>query len=311
MNPLRHLEFAVALDRHRSFARAAQAMHVTQPSFSRAIAALEARVGARLFDRGNHGVQPTPEGEVLLARARRLLADYAGIGDALDDQRALRSGRVTVGAGPYALEISVAEAAARLSQRHPQLQIELIEGDWRRFAPMLRAGEIELAVFDKTVASTDRGFTVEAMPAHPGSFFARAGHPLAGRRRLRLAELLVYPFVGTRGPVRPLAEVAGHTPNMLIDAVNGDIAPIVSTTSIAAAREIVRRTDGVGLATRVQLQDDLQRGRLAVLDVDWPGVSTAYGIVSLRERTLSPAAQAFAEMVREVEAERAAVPASS
>jgi DNA-binding transcriptional LysR family regulator len=100
MNQLRLLEFAVALDHHRSFARAARAMHVTQPSFSRAIATLESRWDARLFERSNREVRPTTAGQILLQRARRLLADHAALADALDAQRTLRSGSVTVAAGP-------------------------------------------------------------------------------------------------------------------------------------------------------------------------------------------------------------------
>ena len=132
MNQIRLLEYAVALDHHRNFARAAEAMHITQPSFSRAIATLESRLDARLFERNNREVRPTAAGQILLQRARRLLADHAAIGDALDAQRMLRSGSVTLAAGPYALEVSAIDAVTRLSRRHPQLQIELVEGDWRR-----------------------------------------------------------------------------------------------------------------------------------------------------------------------------------
>ena len=95
MNDLRLLEFAIALDDNRSFARAADAMRVTQPTFSRRIAALEATFGARLFERSNRRVVPTRQGSLLLVRARQLLADAARMYDALDDYRELRTGRLT------------------------------------------------------------------------------------------------------------------------------------------------------------------------------------------------------------------------
>ena len=62
MNNLRLLEYALALDKHRSFHRAAQAVRVTQPTFSRGIAAFEATLGARLFDRSNRHVESMPGG---------------------------------------------------------------------------------------------------------------------------------------------------------------------------------------------------------------------------------------------------------
>ena len=75
MKDLRLLEFAVALDRQRSFGRAAESMRVTQPRFSRGIAALEADLGVRLFDRSTRHVRPTPAGTVFLERATALLAN--------------------------------------------------------------------------------------------------------------------------------------------------------------------------------------------------------------------------------------------
>ena len=311
MNRLRLLEFAVALDHHRNFARAARAMHLTQPSFSRAIAALEADLGARLFDRSNREVLPTAAGRTLLARARRLLADHAAIGDALDDQRTLRSGGVIVAAGPYALEISVIEAVARLARQHPRLQVELIEGDWRRLGGLMLSRQIDLALFDTSLVAADHRFLTEALPAHRGFFFCRPQHPLAGRQRLRLAELLVYPFVGVRGPYEALAESAAQTAGLKIDEAVGDIVPRLSTTSMATARAVVRGTDGIGLATFAQLHDDLQLGRLVRLDVDWPGIATDYGLVTLRGRTASAAAAALAALIREVEAERVAAEAEA
>lgn len=311
MNRLRLLEFAIALDHHRNFARAAQAMHVTQPSFSRAIAMLESRLGARLFDRNNREVRPTAAGATLLQRARRLLADHAAIGDALDAQRTLRSGSVAIVAGPYPLEISVAEAVIRLCSRHPQLHVEVIEGDWRRLGSLMLSRGIELGLFDISLVASDHRFVAEPLPAHPGHFFCRAQHPLAGRSRLPLRELLSYPFVGIRGPYEVLADAARIDAGLKIDETLGDIVPRVSTTSMATARKVVRHTDGFGLATLAQLEDDLQLGRLVTLDVDWPGTATGYGLITPRGRTLSPAAAALAGLIREVEAERAAAEAAA
>lgn len=304
MNRLRLLEFAVALDHHRNFARAAQAMQVTQPSFSRAIASLESSLGARLFDRSNREVRPTPAGQTLLLRARRLLADHAAIGDALDAQRTLRSGSVTVAAGPYPHEVSVTEAVIRLARRYPQLLIEVVEGDWRGLAPLMLERGVELGLFDTSAVAADRRFVTEALPAHKGHFFCRPGHPLAGRSGLGLRQVLAYPFVGPRGPYQRLAEAAGNAAGLQVDAATGNIVPRLSITSIATARAIVQRTDGVGLATWPQLADDVELGRLVMLDVNWQPVTTDYGIVTVRDRTLSPAAEALAGIIREVEAER-------
>ena len=307
MKNLRLLEYAVALDQHRSFGRAAEAMRVTQPSFSRGIASLEAALGARLFNRSNRRVEPTAEGKVLVDRARRLLADAAGIHDALDDYQNLRSGRVTVGVGPYPLDLSVTECVVRLSERHPLLQLELIEGSWRDFTARLLTGEVEVAVMEVTNVAQDSRFEVEALPAHQGCFFCRRGHPLTDRNGVTFGQILQYPFVGVRMPIRAIASAKLDKRWLSIDPMTGDAIPHIATTSFAAARAIIKRTDGIGIAAPAQLAEDLRQGELHILDADASAVRSGYGIAYLRGRSLSPGARAFVATVKEVETEIAAI----
>ena len=302
MNNLRLLEFALALDQHRSFQRAAAAMHVTQPSFSRAIAALETQLGARLFDRSNRGVSPTAEGELLL-RARRLLADAAGLHDALDDYRQLRSGRVVIGAGPYALDLSVIETVVRMAKEYPRLQFEIIEGHWRDFGPRLLNAEVELAVVELSIVSKDPRFQVEPVPAHNGCFYGRAGHPLAGRKGVKLVELLEYPLVNVRIASRTVAPGKLQPSPFAIDALTGDMLPSITTTSIATARAIIKRTNGIGIAAPVQLVEDLRLGSVAIIDAGAGMLRSMYGVAYLRGKVLSPGARAFVSCLKAVEAE--------
>ena len=303
MNNLRPLEFALALDQYRHFGRAAKAMGVTQPSFSRAIASLEAQLGARLFERSNRGVKPTPEGIDLLPRARRLLADAAGLRDALGDYRQLRSGRVVIGAGPYALDLSVIETVVRMAKQFPRLQIELIEGHWRDFNTRLLNAEVELAVVDLTIVSRDPRFHVEPLPIHAGVFFCRSGHPLAQRKGVTLAQLLEYPVMSVRIAARTLGPNKLQPSPFAIDALTGDMLPGITTTSIATARAIIKRSDGIGIAAPVQLAEDLRLGTVAIIDAGADVLQSSYGIAYLRDKALSPGAQAFIGVLKAVESE--------
>jgi DNA-binding transcriptional LysR family regulator len=306
MNNLRLLEYAVALDDHRSFRRAADAMRVTQPTFSRGVAALEASLGARLFDRSNRHVEPTPEGAMLLARARRLLADAEGLREVLDDYQNLRSGRVVVGVGPFALDLSVIDCIVRLATRHPLLKIEVIEGDWRGFGDKLLTGAVEVAVMETAFVGADVRFQVEALPSHQGCFFCRRGHPLEGRRSVTLQQLFQFPMVGVRMPPRAVSGGRLDTSRLSLDPVTGDLIPHVATTSFAAAKAIIARTDGIGIAAPVQLAEDIRQGLLSILDADVSSLKSGYGIAYLRGRSLSRAAEAFVATLKEVEAEHAA-----
>lgn len=303
MNSLRALEYAVALDRHRSFGRAAEAVGVTQPAFSRAIAALEAELSVRLFVRSTRRVEPTPEGTVFLARAAALLAEAAHLHDALDQYKSLRSGRVLIGVGPYPLDLSVLESVSRLVRRHPGLAIALVEGAWRGFAAKLLDGEVELAVMEASTIAADPRFTVEMLPRHQGCFFCRAAHPLAGRPRVTVKEILDYPLVGVRLSPGILPPMRLDSPSLTRDPVTGDVVPHVETTSLTAARGIVLRTDGIGIASVPHIAEDVRLGTLAVLGAEVPSMRSGYGITYLRDKALSPGAHAFIETLKEVEAE--------
>jgi LysR family transcriptional regulator of gallate degradation len=303
MIDLRLANCALLLDKHRNFARAAAAVGVTQPTFSRNIAALEADLGVRLFDRSRRRVEPTAEGRVFLAHAANLLAEEKQLREELQELGGLRSGELSIGAGPYPLEISVLEAAARLSAKHPAVRIEIIEGQWREFMPRLLAGEIDIAVAETSVMAAEPRLKIELLPAHTGVAFCRQGHPLSGRRKLRLEDILSYPLVGVRVPPRLSAFLSERSDVAHADPRTGDLLPRITTTSFASAREIVRLSDGVGFAALTQIAEDVRSGRLAALDFDAREIKTAYGMVRLVDRTPSPAALAFMQLLREVEQE--------
>lgn len=303
---LRLIEYALALDQYRSFARAAQAMRVTQPTFSRGIAALERQFQVQLFVRSNRRVEPTPEGTVFLNRSAKLLEGVVQLRNDLEDYRNLHSGRIVIGVGPYPLDLSVIECVARLVQRHPQLQIELIEGQWREFGSRLISGAVDIAVVETSILAADPRFEVLMLPSHGGCFYCRRGHPLADRTDVGVEDILDYPIVGLRLPIRAFSTGKPPSHRLALDPATGDVVPHIATTSIAAARSIVERTDGIGIAAPVQLADDVHNGRLVLLDADNSHLRSGYGIVHLRDKMPSPGERAFIETLQEVEAELAA-----
>ena len=112
------IRHALALAKHGNFRRAAQALHVSQPTISRNIAALERSLGVRLFDRTRSGVEPTEFGRLVLERGRDLLAGAADLRREVGLRAGLDSGSLAVSAGPHPFEISVVHALTRLVAEH-------------------------------------------------------------------------------------------------------------------------------------------------------------------------------------------------
>jgi DNA-binding transcriptional LysR family regulator len=230
-----------------------------------------------------------------------------GLRDALDEYRQLRSGRVVIGAGPYALDLSVIETVVRLATQFPRLQFEIIEGHWRDFGPRLLNAEVELAVVELSIVAKDPRFQVDPLPAHAGCFYCRAGHPLAGRKGVTLTELLEYPLVNVRIASRTVEPGKLRPSPFVVDALTGDMLPSITTTSIATARAIIKRTNGIGIAAPVQLAEDLRLGAVDIIDAGAGVLQSSYGVAWLRGKALSPGAQAFVSCLKAVEAEMQAM----
>jgi len=120
MNLLSSLRYLVALDEHRHFARAAQACHITQPALSNALRALEEEFEVVIVRRGRTFVGFTPEGEQVLASARRMLHEHKVLAQSLRSTANQPTGRLIVGAVPTAVPLA-ARFAAMLQAKYPEV----------------------------------------------------------------------------------------------------------------------------------------------------------------------------------------------
>lgn len=303
MLDLRLLHQALTLARHRNFARAAAALHMTQPALSRSIAGLESSLGEKLFSRTQQGVEPTSFGRMLLSRGQDLLAAATEVERDFNLMRGLEIGELHVGAGAYAAEISVGQAAGRLASRHPGLRMEMTVADLRALAAAVIDRRLDLAVIELSLLDGEPRIATEALPRHPGYFYCRAGHPLLLERASSVERILAFPFVGTRMPPRVADSFLKISREGAIDPDTGDYLPPIKVDSVRLAKDIVRLSDAVGAAPLSMLAAEIESGQLVALPSRLPWMTTAYGFVYLRDRMLSPAAEAFMTEVRRVEAE--------
>jgi len=300
---LRLVEHAIALAHYRSYARAAKALHVSQPTLSRSIAGLEDSLGVLLFDRGRGGVEPTPFGRLLLERGAVLLADEAAMRREIQQLAGLEAGELVVGAGPFSAEISVGRAMTRLLAKHPQLRARIACFDPEQIFRDVLAGRCDVGVADLGPASRDSQLHHEPLPTHPIRVFARPDHPLARRAGLRLADVLAFALVGScvRGAIANRLRMEG--PAGRFDPDTGDFLPAVRVDSLDLARRIAASTDAILPAVPGLVAKDLCDGRLVQLDFHEPWMQTSYEVFWRSDRTPSPAVRAFVEELRAVESE--------
>ena len=122
---IRQLVYLDALAREKHFRRAAEACHVSQPTLSAAIVQLEEELGVMIVERGRRFQGFTKEGEVVLAHARRILAEAEVMKDSIAELREGVSGRIRLGAIPTALPM-IAHITAPFSERYPAVSLTVL-----------------------------------------------------------------------------------------------------------------------------------------------------------------------------------------
>lgn len=147
---LRALRTLVAIAQHGSFARAAEAVHLTQSAVSLHVRSLEEEFNAPLFDRGKRLAVLTEAGHLAVERAREVLSLYDSIAVELGDGSELR-GRLKLGVIQTALAGVLPGALAALSRQHPQLRVYVASGMSAELAARLDAGELDAAVTTELV----------------------------------------------------------------------------------------------------------------------------------------------------------------
>src|SRR5947209_2727796 len=199
---LRQLRYLVALAEERHFTRAAAREHIAQPALSQQIRRLEDEVGIPLVERNTRHVAITGAGELLVARARRMLAELEAAQDELQALRGLRGGRVTVGAMHTMGPIDVSLILAVFHERHPHVELTVREMSSEELAEMLRVDELDLAFLSVTERIESHGLGLQQLVSEELAVILPPAHSLAQRRRIRMAELVGEQFISYRQGAR-------------------------------------------------------------------------------------------------------------
>ena len=147
---MRQLRYLVALAEELNFTRAAATAHIAQPALSQQIRKLENEVGVALVERTTRHVSLTEAGQLLVVRARRILAELESAHSELEALRGIDRGHVTIGAihtmGPIDLSLALAEFHAR----YPHVALSVREQTSEECAELLRIDELDLAFLSVT-----------------------------------------------------------------------------------------------------------------------------------------------------------------
>jgi DNA-binding transcriptional LysR family regulator len=287
------LEVFVKVAELGSFSRAAEALLLTQPTVSEHIRALEDTLGVHLLDRLGRGATPTPAGQLLLGYARRILALTREARQAIDQFQGRMSGELVIGGSTIPGEYVLPALIGRFKARYPDISISLLVGSSRQVADWVEEGRVEIGVVGALPGS--RNLTSKELMGDELVIVVPAGHPWAERDSVSLADVKREALVvrergsGSREALeRALGEVGS---GLSAFRVVGEMG------STQAVKQAVRAGVGIAIISQRAVGDECRAGLLACVKLSDLRVSRFFHLVTHRDRTRSPLAQAFATFV--------------
>ena len=186
---LQQLRYVVEVAAEESFTRAAERCFVTQSALSHQIAALERELGHRLFVRSSRSVRLSEAGASFLEHARAAVSAADRAREAVVEPVEELSGTLRLGVIPTVTAVRVPELLAGYRRAHPRVRIELLMGNSDHLADEVRRGTVDLAFLGVRPGDEPRGVALKQLAVDRHVVAVSRRHRLAGRRRVRLADL--------------------------------------------------------------------------------------------------------------------------
>jgi DNA-binding transcriptional LysR family regulator len=272
------LRQVLAIRDNGSFARAAEALGLTQPTLSKSIARLEDKMKVRIFHRTARGSELTPVGEMIAERAARVIAESENLVRDVSLVSGGDAGKIRLGVGSALGRDFLELFVVHLAREFPNLRAHIELGQSTNLLSLLARRELDL-IF--TVFSPDidnEQFYFEDIARYETVIVARNDHPLAGRK-ISIAELSGFKAIGAEGPYSNKALLGGSAE---------DLVSFYTVNSYRVAIPMVSAGLATLLCPRVAVADLLSSGELAELDVGQELPSLRFGATVTRAASHAP-----------------------
>lgn len=292
---LKQLEIFLAVAETGSFSKGAEATFITQSTVSQHISSLESDFGVKLLDRTGRGALLTEGGKVLFQHARQVIADVDAINKAMQRFKGIEDTELKIGGSNIPANYMIPQLLPILIERFPKLRMVLIQGDSQEVLEKLGREEIELGIVGSRF--DEEGFDFAPLGRDEISLVVNQAHPWNGRKSVALEELINEPLVlrepgsGTGKTVGEALTKAGIPPQKL------------KVTAYLGSNEAVKHAVigglGISFVSELSVRKELERQELSIVPVKGLKISRHFYLASRSGRELSPAAKAFAAVIKE------------
>lgn len=289
---LRQLSYVIQIAKEKNFSRAAEKLHIAQPSLSQQLSKLEQELNVMLFRRTTNSVEPTEAGQVFVDKAQHILDAVEQLKQEMDDMAQMRKGKLVVGTLPITGAHILPLVLPRFGAQYPQIEVVLVEETTAKLEQLTGSGGTDLSLLSLPLIDTTLEW--ESYMEEEICIAVPKNHPLATRSEpIDILELKNEQFIalkrgqGFRQITLELCEEAGFTPKVVFESTN-----------IETIQSLVAGEMGIAFVPNMLTQSRVMDFKPAYLQLKTHPTRTLV-VASRKGRYLSKAAQAFITTLNE------------
>lgn len=286
---LRQLQVFEKVASRLSHSRAAEELYLSQPAVSMQIKQMEQNIGLPLFEQMGKQLFLTEAGREALHYSRAILQQLAEMETVFDGMKGLERGRLTLSVVNTA-NAFMPQLLAAFCRRHPGINVTLQVANRDAVLKQLADNSTDLAILGQPPQGMD--LTAAPFMDNPLVVIAAPDHPLAGKKRIKVAQLAEETFLsreqgsGTRSAMERIFAQHHIQPRIGMEVETNE-----------AIKQAVQAGMGLGILSLHSVELELETKRLAVLDVEHFPLLRHWHVVHRSNKRLSGAAQAFREFL--------------
>jgi len=279
---------------HKSFSKAGEAVHLSQPTVSSHIKDLETYFGTRLVDRLPRQVVPTKAGELLYGYANQLNSLREQTEAAMAEFLGQIKGNLIIGGSTIPGGYLLPRWIGGFSRTYPDVRITMVVGDSAQIIDSVIGGRIEIGVVG--ARSEERHLSQVPLMTDDLCLVVPSGHRWAEQKQISLKELIKEPFIvrengsGTLSSLQLLLNRKGYELN--------DFTIVAELGSTEAVRQGIKNGLGISVLSAVAVADDVQSGQLKTLRVEELDFKRHFYLTTSNQRSLSPLSRAFIDYLK-------------
>lgn len=266
--------------KNRSFSRASQELHLTQPTISNHIKSLEDEFACRLFDRLGRTIIPTKEADVLFGQAAEIIEKADALKDALSELKKDATGKIIIGASTIPGVYLMPKILTEFQKKYPAISFQIIIADSGGIIDSISRHELILGIVGAKLGNE----YIDYVPFVEDELIVVSAPSRAEKNAMTLREIISLPMVfreegsGTRKEAEKILESEGISLNDI------NIAGIFGSTD--AIKQAVKAGLGISILSKYSVADELEYKLLEEIKLTDVRMKRNFYIVTHRKRTL-------------------------